>query len=119
MGYSESEQERLKRIREQQIRARDPQTKERKISRQVSTQQQKKRQNESFFRDALKDVSHKAKGVYIGALLGLIVLLVLPYFVEGSMATTLGILAIPVLMLLGFIYGASFDWRDEINERIK
>jgi dephospho-CoA kinase len=116
MNSNQSEQERIKRIRDQQIRTRDPQTKERKISRQISTQQKKKRQNESFFKDAIRDVSHKAKGVYIGALLGLIILLVLPYFVEGKIATTLGIIAIPVLILLGFIYGASFDWRDELSD---
>ncbi len=118
MNNHESEQERLKRIRDQQIRARDPQIKERQTSRRISHQQTRKRQNESFFKDAVKDVPHRVKGLYIGALLGLIILLVLPYFVEGRTATVVGIAAIPILMGLGFFYGSSFDWRDDIRDRI-
>lgn len=118
MTRQESEQERLKRIRDQQIRARDPQTKEHKISRRVTSQQVKKRQSENFFKDSIKDVSHKVRGVYVGAFLGLIILLVLPLFIEGKIATVLGVAAIPFLMALGFFYGASFDWRDDINDNI-
>lgn len=118
MNGKESERARLKRIRDQQIRSRDPQTKTRKVSRQISAQQRKKRNTESFYKDAVKDVSHKARGAYIGAFLGLIILFVLPYFVEGSTATILGIAAIPLLAGLGFFIGASFDWRDEIRDRI-
>jgi len=118
MGYDENKQERFKRIRDQQIQVRDPQIKERKISRQISTQQKQKRQNESFIKDAVKDVSYKAKGAYLGALLGLILLLVLPYFIEGRTATILGIAAIPFFMLIGFFVGSSFDWRDEIRDHI-
>lgn len=118
MSYEESEQEKLRRLRDQQIRARDPQIKERHISRRITSQQAKKRRNENFIKDSVKDVSHKAKGVYVGALVGLIVLLALPYFVEGKIATVIGIASIPFLMALGFLYGASFDWRDEIRDDI-
>lgn len=118
MNKNESDQERLRRIRDQQICARDPQIKERRVSRRISAQQTQKRKNESFFKDAVKDVSHKAKGVYIGAVLGLIILFVLPYFVEERTAAIIGIAALPILMGLGFFYGASFDWRDDVRDRI-
>ena len=118
MGSYESEQDRLKRIRDQQIRARDPQIKERKISRQISAQQKKRRQRDNFILEAIRDVSHKAKGLYMGAVLGLITLLVLPYFLEGRTATILGIAAVPLFMLIGFFVGSSFDWRDDLRDHI-
>ncbi|MBL6982855.1 MAG: hypothetical protein ISR58_16905 [Anaerolineales bacterium] len=118
MGNPESEQERLKRLRDQQIRARDPQIKERKVGRQVAAQQRQRRKSESFIRDAFGAVSHKAKGVYIGALLGLAIMLLLPMVMEGKMANIIGIAAFPFLIALGLLIGASFDWRDDIRDHI-
>ena len=119
MGYQESEQERLKRLRDQQIRARDPLVKKRKVGQIVAAQQKKKRKNESFFRDAVGDVSNKVKGVYIGALLGLVIMLVLPMIIKSNIANILGIAAIPSLIALGVLIGASLDWRDDIREDMK
>lgn len=119
MGYPESEQERLKKLRDRQIRARDPLVKERKVSRQVADQQRRKRKNERFIRDSVGAVSHKVKGAYIGALLGLVIMLLLPMVMENRMANILGILAIPFLIALGLLIGASFDWRDDIRDHIK
>ncbi len=119
MSKTESEQERLKRLRDEQIRARDPLIKERQISQRISTQQRRKRQNEHFFKDAVGDVPHKIRGVYVGAVLGLIVMLVLPSFVEGNVGNILGIAAIPLFIIIGFLYGASFDWRDDLRDHMK
>jgi len=119
MGYQESEQERLKRLRDQQIRARDPLVKKRKVGRMVAAQQKRKRKGERFIRDAVGDVSNKVKGVYIGALLGLVIMLVLPMIMESNIANILGIAAIPFLIILGVIIGASFDWRDDIRDDMK
>jgi hypothetical protein len=93
--------------------------KERKASKRISGQYQRVRKNESFFKDAIKDVSHKAKGVYIGAVLGLIVMIVVSGFFEGLIATVITVLAVPLFMALGYFYGASFDWRDEIRDHMK
>ncbi len=119
MGNEESEQERLQRLRDQQIRARDPLVKERRVSKRIAAQQRKKRVNESFIRDAISDVSHKAKGAYIGALLGLLIMLLLPLVMESRTANIIGIAAIPFLIALGVLFGASLDWRDEIRDHIK
>ena len=119
MGNPESEQERLRRLRDQQIRARDPLVKERKVGKQVAAQQRKKRENEKFIRDAASGVSHKIRGAFLGALLGLLVMLVLPMVMEGRMADIIGIAAFPFLIALGLLIGASFDWRDEIRDHIK
>jgi len=119
MGYDESEQERLRRLRDQQIRARDPLVKERKVGQRVAAQQHKKRKNESFIRDSLGGVSHKAKGAYIGALLGLMIMLLLPMIMESRTANIIGIAAIPFTIALGVLIGASFDWRDEIRDHMK
>ncbi len=119
MGNRESEQERLRRLRDKQIRARDPQVKERKVGRQVAAQQRKKRKNESFIRDSAGAVSHKVRGAFLGALLGLLVMLLLPMVMEGRMADILGIVAFPFLIALGVLIGASFDWRDDIRDHIE
>ena len=119
MGRQETEQERLKRIRDQQIRARDPSVKEQKLSKRISAQQVKKRKSESFFRDALGNVSNKVKGIYIGALMGLVIMFLLPQFLEPRIANILGIVSIPLLIILGVIIGASFDWRNDIRDEMR
>jgi hypothetical protein len=119
MSRQETEQERLKRIRDQQISARDPSVKERKVSKRISAQQVKKSKSESFFRDAMGNVSNKVKGIYIGALLGLVVMFLLPQFLEPRIANILGIMSIPLLIILGVLIGASFDWRDEIRDDMR
>ena len=55
MPNTEDDVERFKRIRDQQLKARDPQTRERKIQREISLRQRKSRQSFSF-RKMLADV---------------------------------------------------------------
>ncbi|MBM3144851.1 MAG: efflux RND transporter permease subunit [Chloroflexi bacterium] len=119
MNRQESEQDRLKRLRDQQIRARDPSVKEQRISQHITAQQKRKRKNENFIKDSVGDVSHKVKGVYIGAVLGLVIMITLPMLIEGRAAIIIGVAAFPFSMALGFIIGASFDWRDELRDHIK
>ncbi len=56
--------------------------------------------------------------MYIGALLGLVIMLLLPMVMEGKMANIIGIAAFPFLIALGLLIGASFDWRDDIRDHI-
>ena len=120
MGYQESEQERLKRLRDKQIQTRDPLKKKRRESRQMTAQYRAARKAEKgFFKSAFKDVSHKAKGAYLGAVLGLITMIVLPSVIESSAANIIGLVAIPCFVVIGVLIGASLDWRDEIREHMK
>jgi hypothetical protein len=120
MSYTENEQERLKRLRDQQIQARDPKKKERQLSRRITARNKALHEQEKhFYRAAAKDVSHKARGIYIGAVVGLVVMILLALFVEGKSVNLISILAIPFFISLGFLIGASLDWRDDMRDLLK
>lgn len=118
------ELERLKRLREQQIQARDPKAKEKKTQAKVTARRRKlRRKNTSFqymMRDILGDMSYKFWGVIIGVVLGTIISIVLALFMEDIvMVTVLGLLATLILALVGFVLGSSFDWRAEVTDEFK
>ncbi|MCP4536573.1 MAG: TMEM165/GDT1 family protein [Chloroflexi bacterium] len=118
------ELERLKRLRERQIQARDPKAKEKKTQSRVTTRRKHlKRRNVSFqymMRDMLQNMSYKFWGVIIGALFGTIISIVLALFLDDVvMLAVLGLAITIILALLGLIFGSSFDWRDEVTDEFK
>jgi hypothetical protein len=119
MDKRTTEQERLAKLRDQQIRARDPHARERKIQQKITSRRRKKIRKQSFVRDAAKDVGKKWKGLLIGALLGLLVMILLPIILDDEWTELVGFAAVPVLAILGFIFGASLDWRDNLKNLIK
>ena len=114
MSNQDREIERLKRIRDQQIQARNPEKKKQKISGRVS-QQYRARQKYTAS-TALNDMPHKWRGLFGGAFLGIIIWILLIIFVEASWADIAGLLAAVLLPMLGFLFGASFDWRDNLRD---
>ncbi len=119
MSSGNSEQERLKKLRDRQLQARDPQKQERKSQQTASRKYRKVKQKESFIRDSAKTVSQTWRGLIIGGVLGFLVFILLPIFVEADWANSISILAIPVLMILGLLFGASFEWRDQMKRDLK
>jgi hypothetical protein len=117
MGDKNDELRRLKRIRDQQIRARDPSVKQKKLQRTIATKRRKSVRKFSFL-DILREVPHKIKGPIIGAVVGLLIFLFLPYFVETSWIDFVGIGAIIFLTMLGFFLGQALDARDSLKELI-
>ena len=118
------ELERLKRLRERQIQARDPKAKERKAQAKVTSRRRHlKRRNASFqyvMRDMLGDMSYKFWGVIIGVVLGTIISIVLALFMKDIViVTVLGLLVTLILVLVGLIFGNSLDWRAEVTDEIK
>lgn len=108
---------RLKRIRDQQLRARDPRVKQKKLQRTIATKRQKSVRKFSFL-EILREVPHKIKGTLIGGIIGLLIFLFLPYFVETSWIDFVGIGAIFFLTILGFFLGQALDARDSLKELI-
>ncbi len=121
MNQHDDDIERLKRLRDRQIQARDPHVKKREWHQRVSMQQRKKRQRFTFgaLMREIDDIPNKWKGAVIGATIGTIVLAVLMAAVEADWAILVGIALIAILMLIGFVFGASFDWRDEVSDFFK
>ena len=114
MSNQDKDIERLHRIRSQQLQARDPLKRERKKQDHI-THQFKSRQKYTASQ-GISEVKHKWKGLFIGLILGLIVWIVLAGFVHESWVDLVGIAALVICPLLGFLFGASFDWRDELRE---
>jgi F0F1-type ATP synthase assembly protein I len=117
MSSQKDEIERLRRIREQQLRARDPKAKQRKSSRKVAMRRHKQRQAFTF-RDLL-DVPYAVKGAIIGALIGILLWLGLPMVVTASWTDVIGLLSIPFLTIIGIIFGQAIDLREEIKDLVE
>ena len=119
MSDQQKEQERLRRIAQRQIEARDPTKKQRKMHGEISSRSKQKRASENFIKDSAKAVPYSIKAMLAGALVGLILVIVVPLFWEHELASAVGVLSIPVLMVIGFMLGASFDWRDKMRDYMR
>lgn len=115
----QDEIERIKRIRDQQIQARDPTVKQRQVQGKIATKYQRTKSREHFVRDTWANFEKVWKGVFLGGFLGVLVMVILPQFVPGKLGLILGIGAIPLLAMLGALFGAAFDWRDNIRDHMK
>ena len=117
MSSEDRELERLKRIRDRQLSARDPQVKQRKIQRNIATKRRKAVRKFSL-REIWAEIPHKVKGAFMGAVIGLAISIVLPMFVEAYWVDIVGVAAIFVLAVVGFFFGQASDTRDSLNKLI-
>ena len=115
MSNADQERERIKRIREQQLRARDPRKAERRAVRTV-TRRRRQRYQRVTFSEMIRDIPHKWRGFIFGAVLGAVLAIVLPILFEGTLVELIGFLSIVVLALVGFAIGQAFDLRDELRD---
>lgn len=112
----QSEIECLKRIRERQLRARDPKAYDRKIMRKVSADYRKKSQ--LTFRDVLRDIPGKWWGMLYGGVLGLVVAVLVSAALEASWARYLGYLIVFACVVIGRVIGTVMDWREEDHDKL-
>ena len=122
MSNQDDDLERLIRLRERQIQARDPKAKEREIQRKVTARRRKLRRKvtiQEMFQDMVGDIPYKLWGILIGTAIGIIISIVLALTVEASWAPLVGLASTVVLALIGFVLGHSLDWRDEMRDEIK
>jgi hypothetical protein len=109
------DQERLRRLRDQQLRARDPLAKQRRLDREIAQKQRRMRESFSFGR-MWGDLTHSLRGAFIGGLIGLGILLIVPSLVEGSWGICLGVSALPFAALVGFLIGRYEDSMENIKK---
>jgi hypothetical protein len=114
MANSDKELERLKRLREQQLAARDPGKKQREVQRHVTAQYRARKK--VTVGELWGDVSHKIRGIIIGLFLGLIAWILLAIFVDSNWVDVAGILAVVIFPIFGILIGSSLDWRDEMRD---
>jgi len=115
MTKRNEELERLKRLRQKQLQARDPLAKQRKIERKVAARRRGTREKVTF-KSMITDVPYRWRGAILGAVLGIVVSVVLPSLVDASWVEWIGLLAVLALALLGFMFGRAFDSRDELRD---
>lgn len=112
----QNEIERIKRIRERQLRTRDPKAYDRKIMKKVSTGHRKKSQ--LTFRDVLKDIPGGWWGMLFGAFFGIVVAVPVSTVMEVSWAEYLGIVIVFACIVIGRVLGAVLDWRKEDHSKL-
>ena len=115
---SNQEQERLRRIREQQLQARDPLAKQKKF--QQHTSKKVKRMQKSFsLAGAWKDIPHVIKSPFYGLVAGVLLLVILPRVWENPNATLVAGVATAIFVVFGLTLGNALDIRDEMRDNVK
>jgi hypothetical protein len=118
MPDSNQELERLKRLRERQLAERDPHVKQRQFQHMTAQREQKYRKPYSFGK-MWSDIPHTWKGFFYGAILGTIVLLVLPLFWASPWAIPCSAMAIVVFAMFGVVLGRAIDSRENIKDLMR
>jgi hypothetical protein len=124
MKSGNDELERLKRLRERQLQARDPLVKKRELQRRLAAQQRRARRQQpslmGIFGDMLADIPARWKGIVVGALLGTVVSIVLALVnVDAIWVLLVWLVGGLFLAVGGFIIGRAFDWRDEVRDEFR
>ena len=117
MSNRNDEIERIQRIRERQIKARDPRAHYRKHQQKI----RKRYKEETFsFQDLLKSIPTKWWGMIIGGMIGLIFAIVLNKAIETEASWMEYVWYVIVLfgIVLGRGVGAAVDWSEEDHKKL-
>ena len=115
---SKEEQDRLRRLREKQLNARDPLVKQRQFQRSSAVKEVRMRKPFSL-KKAWDDIPHIIKTPFYGLLLGVLVMVILPSIWASKWAAlTAGGLTL-FFIILGIVVGNSLDIRDNIRDHIE
>jgi VIT1/CCC1 family predicted Fe2+/Mn2+ transporter len=118
MNSKDSEVERLKRLRDRQLQARDPYKRDRKLQRTISRRHRQAAEPFSLGR-FWSEIPHRWKGLLYGAMLGVLIVVLLPLVVQSIWSTVFSIAAFPVLVVLGFFLGRAMDARDSLSDLMR
>ena len=118
MPDNEQELERLKRLRERQLADRDPHIKQRQFQR-ISAQRERRYRKPYSLGKMWQDIPHAWKGFFYGALLGTMVLVILPILWVSPWAIPCSVTAIVIFALFGVVLGRALDSRDNIKDLIR
>ena len=114
----DQEQERLKRLRDRQLQERDPLVKQRQFHHESVIKEERSKQPFSLSK-AWADIPHVAKVPFYGLLLGILVIVALPYFWDSQWTFLAGAGATLILILFGVIVGNPLDLRDNIKDNLR
>jgi len=116
---SNQEQERLRRIREQQLQARDPLAKQRKFQKSSSQKEVRMRSKSYSLSDAWKEIPHIVKSPFYGLIAGVILIIVLPTVWDSPYAIIAAGAATVFFIIFGVVVGNALDIRDNLKNNLK
>jgi len=117
MSNTNSEQERIKRLRDDQIAARDPSIKKHEFQRQ-SIAKERKAYKKITVKQAWADIPHKWKGLFYGMTSALLAGLVITSLWLSKWAWVVCIFLLLFFMVLGLVIGNAADTRDDIRDNL-
>ena len=110
------EQERLKRLRERQLAARDPHKQQQKRE-QIYVQREKRiASKKTTFADMWRDIPHTIKGPLYGLLAGLLIFILLPIFWNSTWTLPISLGITLILVILGSLIGRAVQTREDLEE---
>jgi VIT1/CCC1 family predicted Fe2+/Mn2+ transporter len=118
MAADKSELERLRRIRQQQLAARDPSKKQNKLQKTITHKHRSRSQSFSIG-TMWTEVPSRWKGAFFGSLFGVIAIFVLPLVTDAEWATTVGFVLLFFMAVMGFLVGRSKDAQDDLRKLVR
>jgi hypothetical protein len=117
MSKRNDEIERIQRIRDQQVRARDPRAHHKKFQQKISA---RRREEKFSVEDLLKNIPAKWWGMIIGGIIGVIMAVVLSKAIEteASWVEYVWYVVVLVGIVLGRGVGAAVDWSEEDHKKL-
>lgn len=113
MTYQDDERERLRRLRDRQLQARNPKKADARVMRSVARRRGRK-QKKITLADMVRELPHKWRGLFFGIIIGTLIWLVLSALAEGAWVDPVGLISIVAAGSLGFALGQAFDARDDL-----
>jgi F0F1-type ATP synthase assembly protein I len=107
--------ERIRKIRDRQIKLRDPSVEQKRVQRQIARKRRSRVERFSFS-TIFGDIPKMITGTLIGMMIGLLILLFLPYIFDGTWVDMVGIVAVVIGAIFGFFFGRAIDARDALGD---
>jgi hypothetical protein len=112
------EQERLKKLRDKQVAARDPHIKTR-AQQHFLAEREGKRDKSLSIEKIMSVIPHLWRMALYGLILGVLGLLVLPAIWESPLALPVAFALLAIEVVLGAVIGNALDMRDELRNLTK
>lgn len=114
-----NEQDRLKRLRERQLTDRDPLVKQRQLQKTTAQKERKASKKRYSLGEAWRTIPHIYRSPFIGLVIGLAVMFILPILWISEWAFWAGLGVTVFAVMLGLMAGRAQDIRDELRDSIK
>jgi hypothetical protein len=117
MSNQNDEIERLKRLRDRQIRLRDPKAKDNAIQHKIA---QRYKPQKLTLAAVIENIPGKWWGMFFGAIIGLIIAIAINVLVDfpSSWMEWIAYLFVLIGIVMGRLLGAAMDWADEDHDAL-